>query len=367
MMKQLKKITLRLIAGGNVVTVLLMLLIGYSDRCSPVDHPVWSSMGIIFPLFLVINLVFLVFWLVFYWRGAIIPLAGFLLCYTPVRTYIPFNISQEPPRDAIKVLTYNVLMFAPWEADEEVAYTPNNPILKYIRESKADLVCLQEAGFSEIKMDIFELFKTEYPYCDSLKSKEGEVVAVMSKFPILKKERIDYRSVGNLSGAFELDIHGLRTVVINNHLETIGLSPEDKDNLNVLAHGDMTREEARGESRYLFKKMTTAVKKRGPQADAVADYVERCREEGKSVIVCGDLNDTPISYAHHRVGDGLTDCYAASGNGPGFSYNRGRLWVRIDHIFCSDEWEPFGCQVDQKVATSDHYPVYCWLKMHPKS
>lgn len=366
MLNQLKKITLRLLAGANIATVLLMLLIGYSDRVDPSAHPVWSCLGLVFPFFLVFNLVFLVIWVVFYWRGVLIPLAGYLLCYFPIRAYIPFNIASDPPADAVKVLSYNILMYAPWEADEAVAHTADNPIVKYIRESRADLVCLQEAADTEIRFDVYGYFKEFYPYSDSIKNREGEVVMLMSKFPILKKERIDYPTAGNLSAAFEVDIRGLRTVVVNNHLETMGLSPEDKANVGVLMKGDMTREEAEGESRYLFSKVVKAVQKRAPQAEAVADYIQKALADGKSIIVCGDLNDTPVSYAHHVVGQGLTDCYAESGSGPGFSYNRSRMWVRIDHIFCSEEWEPVGCKVDTKVSTSDHYPVCCWLKMRSK-
>lgn len=39
MLKKIRNITLQMIAGANVVTVVLMLLIGYSDRLNPVDHP----------------------------------------------------------------------------------------------------------------------------------------------------------------------------------------------------------------------------------------------------------------------------------------------------------------------------------------
>ena len=85
-----------------------------------------------------------------------------------------------------------------------------------------------------------------------------------------------------------------------------------------------------------------------------------------SVIVCGDFNDTPISYAHKVFADALTDCYVSSGFGPGFSYHENRMFVRIDHMFCSDEWEPFGAKVDSKVKTSDHYPLICWLKKRSK-
>ena len=81
------------------------------------------------------------------------------------------------------------------------------------------------------------------------------------------------------------------------------------------------------------------------------------------VLVTGDFNDNPISYTHRTIAKDLTDCYVSTGKGPGWSYARGGMRVRIDNILCSDEWEPYGAKVDTKVTVSDHYPVYCWLKM----
>ena len=62
----------------------------------------------------------------------------------------------------------------------------------------------------------------------------------------------------------------------------------------------------------------------------------------------------------------MTDCYIASGNGPGISYHKNGMYFRIDHIFCSDDFEPFEAKVDDKIDNSDHYPIYTWLKYRPK-
>ena len=55
MFKKLKKITVQMIAGANVATVLMMLLIGYSDRINPAEHPLLSTLGMAFPFFLFSN------------------------------------------------------------------------------------------------------------------------------------------------------------------------------------------------------------------------------------------------------------------------------------------------------------------------
>ena len=68
MIKQLKTLTVNIFAGANVATVLLMLAAGYSDRVSPVSYPLFSNLGMVFPVFLLVNLVFIFFWLTFKWR-----------------------------------------------------------------------------------------------------------------------------------------------------------------------------------------------------------------------------------------------------------------------------------------------------------
>ena len=120
MIKALKKITIQMVGGANIATILIMLLVGYSDRIDPLVHPFWANMGLAFPVFLVINTVFLVFWAIFKVRGCVIPIIGFILCYVPARTYVPINISRDAPEGAITVMSYNVYLFgAAGVPDEE--------------------------------------------------------------------------------------------------------------------------------------------------------------------------------------------------------------------------------------------------------
>ena len=53
-MKNLQDFTVRLIAGGNIATIVCMLLIGFSDRINPVSHPLLANIGLFFPVFLAI-------------------------------------------------------------------------------------------------------------------------------------------------------------------------------------------------------------------------------------------------------------------------------------------------------------------------
>ena len=49
-MKVIKNILVGVLTGASVVTVLLLLLVGYSDRIDPVDHPMLACLGMFLPL-----------------------------------------------------------------------------------------------------------------------------------------------------------------------------------------------------------------------------------------------------------------------------------------------------------------------------
>lgn len=358
----IKVFTMRMIAGANVATILLMMGIGYSDYLSPERFSLLSNIGLLFPLFLVANFCFLFFWLLFKAKYALIPFVGFVLCYGPVRKYMPINMDEEIPRGAIKVLSYNTLNLANGEVDEDGI----NPILAYVKRQNADIVCLQEASPTSSEMEqIDSLLRPKYPYIDLLKHPNGgNALMLLSKFPILSSELIPYESKGNMSAAYQLKINHRKVLLINNHLETTGLSLEERQEFKNLVKGKLQTHNAEKTSKLLIVKLAESTKKRAPEAEAVARYIRQHR--GQSIILCGDFNDGPISYAHRTIAQGLIDCYVASGNGPGISYHRGGFYVRIDNIMCSKGWKPYRCQVDDKIAVSDHYPILCYLKKRSK-
>ena len=86
-----------MVAGANIATIAVMFAIGYSDYISPIAHPVLSTVGLAFPIVLIANLLFLFLWLIVYRRMVFIPIIGFVMCYIPIRKYIPFNIPHDTP------------------------------------------------------------------------------------------------------------------------------------------------------------------------------------------------------------------------------------------------------------------------------
>lgn len=352
-LKRIKGVIVKMFIGANIATIVLMLLVGYSDRLNPTEHPMLANLGLIFPAFLVVNLFFLLFWVLFHPKGVIVPVIGFILGYVPIRTYIPINRSAEVPEGAIRLLSYNVKNYDFVETPEGELH----PAVKYVIESGADLVCLQESYPTD---DLKKAYSQAYPYiAEVLGEKEGAMM-LLSKYPIRKAERIPYTSKGNLSAAFTVDYDGGDVLVVNNHFETSGLNMDDRKGFGKMVKGNVSQDIAKVKSRRLIVKLGEASMKRAPQVRAVARYIDR--HQGERIILCGDFNDSPISYTHHILAKRLADCYVESGNGPGWSYRRNGIFVRIDNILCSSHWDAYQCKIDRKIAASDHQPISCWLK-----
>jgi len=364
MIKRLKTITIRTVAAINVAVIVMMLFVGYSDRINPVEHSMLANSGLMFPGFLVVNFGFLIFWLIFKTRMSLVPILGFIVCYVPVRKYSPLNISRPVTDSCIKVLSYNVWLFAGWDDKDTI----HNDILDYIVKTNADIVCLQEAAPNEVKQEkIDRALNPIYKYRDTMyhdPGMNGDCVAIYSKYPVIKRERIEYESVGNQSVAYYLKIDKDTVLVVNNHMETVGLSKAEKSQFKQLVNGDLEADTAEKASKSLLVKLAESTKKRAPAADAVARYIAKHKD--MPIIVCGDFNDSPISYTHRTIADGLIDCYVETGNGPGISYHHSGFYVRIDNILCSYDFEPLQCYVDNKIQSSDHYPIICWLKKRVK-
>ena len=355
MLKKLKKFTRNMIAGANVATIALMLLIGYSDRLDPMEFPRLTNIGLAFPLFLLINVGFLVFWLLFKKRFALIPIAGFLIGYSPIRTYCPLNLPKTASDSTLKVLSYNVYF-----AGESVSDGTKERVLDFLRQENADIVCLQEIYF---KKDDYPTLHAMYPYVSSEYGSGGtDYITTLSRYPIIKREDMPAEK-GRHSTAVFLDIDGDTVIVVNNHLASTHLSTEG-ENFKKILEGNLASDSAAITSKNIAGKLSEATVCRAAQVKCLESFLEK--HHGQSIILCGDFNDGPISNSRHVVAQHLTDCYREAGNGPGISYNDHHFYVRIDHIFCSDDWEPQSCKVMSKIKHSDHYPIVSRLKKRPK-
>lgn len=340
---------------ANFPATALLLLSAYSPYVDPTAHPVASCAGLAFPVFAVANLCFALLWVVLRrFRHALLPAAGLLLCLGAFRTYCPLNprTGLLPP-GCIKLLSYNVMGMR----------DAGSPIVDYLLESNADILCLQEyappRGLPQAKV---EKALKAYPYrCVTPVGDErghGNRLACFSKFPILSARKIDYRSSYNGSVEYELKIGEDTVTLINNHLESNKLTKEDKVVYESMLTSPET-EKVKSGTRLLLGKLAEASALRAPQADTIARVLKQARHP--YAIVCGDFNDTPVSYAHRVIGSRLDDAFSSSGRGLGISYNQNKFFFRIDHILISKNLKTYNCTVDRSIKESDHYPIWCFI------
>lgn len=362
MIRQLTAFTLNIVGAAAIVADGAMIAVGYADHINPVEHPFLAASGILFPIMLLINMAFLLFWLLFKWRRAYITLIGFVAALPPIHTYMPLNMERDVPEGSIKVMSYNVQAYNGKNWGDETAA---ERVFRYICQCDADILCIQEdMGYCRNKL--IQRLDSMYPYREHtlFEERKGNGQGVYSRFPIVAKEQIAYESKGNGSFAYKMLIGADTIILINNHFESNHFSYEDKrrykDMLIGGLQGDIESDTVRSESRFIANKLAKASAMRAPQADSVHAYIEHHRQY--PMIVCGDFNDNPISYTRRTVAEGLTDCYVAAGKGVGLSYNQKGFFVRIDNIMCSKHFVPYNCRVDDGIDASDHYPIYCWLK-----
>ena len=356
-MKHIGKIMGYILLGINVLVMLALLLSAYSPHINPQTYPVWACAGLFFPVFLLLNVFFLVFWLVVYRRYALFPTLAFLLCWGTVRTYFPINFGEKTPEDAIKILSYNTQAFG--EKDRHTKEKQNG-VLAYLQESDADIICLQEYiwGGKLKKKDIdYALRGYRYKHYHPLRDGRNGL-GVYSRYPILSAVPIPYKSNMNGSIAYRIKVKDDTLLVVNNHFESNKILKSDVDTYQGIMD-DPSGEKLFSGTRKLLGKMSKATAIRARQADAVLEKVRSMGE--KYTVVCGDFNDTPVSYIHRVFHEELNDAFVETGNGMGVSYNRDRLYVRIDHILASKNLKLHGCVVDNTADASDHYPIWCYI------
>jgi len=344
----------------NAVFALALLLTAYSPHFDPQAHPVWSSIGLFFPVLLLVNLFFLLFWLLVYRRYVLFPLSVLLVSWSSIQTYCPMNwFRSSAPEDAIKILSYNVRAFGDMKP-----HTKENPneVLEYLRQSDADIICLQEYIYGgKLKKKDIDYALREYPYrhYHSL-SKGRNGLGVYSRYPILSATPINYKSDHNGSIAYYIKVKDDTLVVVNNHLESNRIIRSDVEAYQEMVDAPNRQNVSFG-MKKLLTKMAEATVIRSKQADVLVETVRKL--DGKKLIVCGDFNDTPISYTHHVLSRELKDAFVETGNGLGVSYNRDRLYVRIDHILTDKNLKVYDCRVDDSIQASDHYPVWCSVSL----
>lgn len=359
-----------LILTVNVLVALLLLFSTLAPVTSPFDFVIISYLGLGFPILLFINVCFFILWLVFLkWKYFVIQLVILLFCWNSINTYIPLNSpSKDIPEKSFKIMSYNVRGFD-WLTGDEAR---NNPIFSYMANSGADIICMQEFAVEEkkdkdkiISLEELDGFLEEYPYRTIIRL--GDTInscmyglACYSKFPIEKVARIPIESAFNGAGMYEIKIGKKSLTIVNNHLESNRLTAEDKVLFKELVV-DKNRKKLDAVTQTIRSHLDPAFKTRATQANIIADCIRIQREKTDAMIVCGDFNEPPISYAYETIKGNFLDAFKYTGRGVGITYHEDGFYFRIDYIMHSLNLQAYNCTVGD-VKYSDHYPIWAWIK-----
>ena len=184
------------------------------------------------------------------------------------------------------------------------------------------------------------------------------MAVVLSKYPILSTRPIDLHSRFNGGAVFTILVGKKKLILYNLHLESFGFTEEEEQHYVELAQGGNTK----ALTKAIGGKFSPSFRRRAKQVEQI--YQDIHYQESPYLLLCGDFNDTPISYTHHRLSTGLKDAIATTGSGVNYTYYfKDRLGVRIDHMLYSDRLIARAAHADHTAQISDHKPLICYFKL----
>jgi endonuclease/exonuclease/phosphatase family metal-dependent hydrolase len=110
----------------------------------------------------------------------------------------------------------------------------------------------------------------------------------------------------------------------------------------------------------MLRKINKGYQKRADQANNVIKHME---QSPYPVIICGDFNDTPMSYVYNQFYSKFTDAFRNSSSGIGITYAGKVPAGRIDYVFHDQRLNSANFKIDERIY-SDHKAISCeiWKK-----
>lgn len=256
------------------------------------------------------------------------------------------EVQKEQEGIALKICTYNVGLFAQGKNLSRTASFES--IKKFIEKEEPSIVCLQEFQTTDTSLIKKEFPQFKYRYChlfSGTKRKFGNVT--LSKFPIINSGKITFKRSTNLCIYSDIEHYGKVLRIYNTHLESHSIS------FTALIKKIREKEKITDEIYQVHDKVAGTFKRRALQVDTIARHLH---QSPVPAIICGDFNDTPMSYTYKNLISNKKDSFRESGKG--FSATYSLLWplLRIDYIlYPSPFWSL--SHHSPKIEYSDHYPV----------
>jgi endonuclease/exonuclease/phosphatase family metal-dependent hydrolase len=355
----------------NVLAALILLIVQITPRFSPKVFWIFEPISYTYPFFLLINIGFIIYWAISRNRFVFISIFIIILGYDKLQLFYrpSFLVIEEPETaNSIKVMSYNVRLFDlyNWSGNKKT----RSKIFELLTKEMPDITCFQEYYHSD-KPDfanndtLNKLLKSPYrqiQYGLTLYNDFHWGLATYCKYPIINKGLVFFKEGSTNFGMFcDVLYKGDTIRVYNVHLQSNHFKKKDYE---FIANPDSgSKEDIVNGAMSIISHIKKGVIKRTEQVDFLSAHMASCRYP---ILICGDFNDPPYSYAYNTISHELKDCYTEKGKGFGISYNGSFLPYRIDYILHSNYFECLKYSMVRK-KLSDHYPVVVTLKTKHKN
>ena len=312
---------------------------------SPERSGALSTISLGAPIIYLADIVVMFYWVVRWrWYRATIMMVTLLLGFCYLSRYYKFDIDRDYETTYIerryhKVMTYNV------------CEGKNEELVPYIEKHNPDILCLQEMNTNS---ENWEALVARYKNTRKFEDKNNNYI--FSKYRILRSGCVDDLAAMSAVWA-DLKIKDDTVRVVSLHLQSTSIRPEDTQFLEN--HTYIVDKERESKLKSIVARLVENNSLRAVQAEKIALFL---KESPHRLIVCGDLNDVPLSYTYNILSRNLNDTFSECAEGFAYTYNTKYRLLRIDNIFVSPSVEVISYEVDNRVAYSDHYPVISRLK-----
>jgi endonuclease/exonuclease/phosphatase family metal-dependent hydrolase len=348
----------RFVFAFNIIAIILLCGAYLSTYVDPNESWIFALMGLAYPFFLLINILFALFWFFQFNIKGFFSLGIIILGWPFLNKTFQFKKLKFEETSDLKICTYNVGLFgyfqSKWYANE---------MIEKVKEINADVLCIQE--FLNLKSESQSTFDSiknacnfKYAYFDKLKDgrKMGEYgMAVFSKFPISNPNLVQFDGLtGNMCLSVDLLIDTLKMRLYNVHLQSFKFNKQDYKFINSIPKDNNEKLNA---SKGILSRMKNAYIKRANQVARIKENIAACQTP---YFIVGDFNDPPVSYSYNELSVGLNDAFIENGSGMGKTYIGLMPNFRIDYILYPREFK--GLWYETYKLSSDHSLVSTGLK-----
>ncbi len=351
---------LYLLKWCNLILILTTILCYISPYCSP--HLFWplAFLGLSYPILLFANLLFVITWALLKNKYFLFSIGCILMGYTHLSGFIGigglFNPGATNQENTLKIVSFNSYFIRIKESFKRARPETWNDL---INDLDADVICFQEFPGRYRSRNYFEPYLKaldKLPYHTTSNSQKKEL-AIYSAYPIVNTQEKYFENKSNGYLLADIEVNGQLVRVLNVHLQSNAVSGIAN---KIAQKGNLQERETWVRVKGMMRNYRDGVKIRAKQAELIAELIQR---SPYPLIVCGDFNDVPQSYAYGQISRELTDTFKAAGKGPGITYAGNVPMLRIDYILSSPIFKVCSAGVKEQKDISDHYPVWAILKL----